>query len=118
MVRGESDAATSVVIWIASRDPAIHAVSVDLVDPVGGKRIEALPPSLIGKAREARVPRTRFAAYPRAEVHFAGGTEILASGAASFTVSYTGVPATTPEFPSEEALGAYLESALARATGR
>jgi hypothetical protein len=44
--------------------------------------------------------------------------EILASGAASFTVYFTGVPDTTPEFPSEAALAEYLESGLARATGR
>jgi len=75
-------------------------------------------PSLIGKGREIRILRTRFAEYPRAELRFAGGPEILASGAASFIVYFAGVPDTTPELPSEAALAAYLESALARATGR
>ena len=104
MVRGADNASTGVVIWIASRDPAIRAVSVDLLDLVGGKQIEILPPSLIGKAREARASRADFAAHPRAKLHFAGGTDVLASGASSLTISYTGIPDTTPEFPSEEAL--------------
>jgi hypothetical protein len=117
-VRGADDHATSVVIWIASQDPAIRAVAVDLVDANGANRLEILPPSLIGKAREARVSRARFAASARARFRFAEGTDGLVSGASALTVSYTSIPATTPEFPSEEALTEYLESALARAAGR
>ena len=118
VLRGIDEAATSVVIRVVSRDPAVQAVAVDLVDPFSGKRVEALVPSLVGSGRAVRIPRTRFAPYPRIELLFAGGVEILASGAASFTVYFTGVPDTTPEFPSETALAEYLESGLARATGR
>jgi len=36
VLRGADEAASSVVIWVASRDPAAQAVAVDLVDPFRG----------------------------------------------------------------------------------
>jgi hypothetical protein len=116
-LRGGDGAGPSVVIWIASQDPAIRAVSVTLLD-AAGSRTEILPPSLIGKAREARAPRNRFNAYPRAELRFAATPDSLASGESALTVSYAGIPDTTPEFSSEDALAEHLQAALSRATGR
>ena len=118
VLRGPDEAATSVVVRVASHDTAIRAVAVDLVDPFGGKRIEVLRPSPLDGSRVIRIPRARFAEHPRAELRFAAGTDALISGSAAFTVYFTGVPDTTPEFQGEGALAAYLESALARAAGR
>jgi hypothetical protein len=118
VLRGADAAASTVVIWIASRDPGIRAVSVSLLDAAGGQRLEILPPSLIGKTREARASRARFATHPRTEIRFAATTDALVSGASAFTISYTGIPETTPELPNEDALAGYLESALARAAAR
>ena len=118
LLRGAEDAAATAVVWVTSRDSTVQAVSVDLVNPVTGKRLDVLAPSIIGKGREVRIPRASVTAYPRAEFRFAGGTEILASGAAAFTVFFTGIPERTPEFSGETALAEHLEAALAQATGR
>jgi hypothetical protein len=118
VLRGADEAGTTVVLRIAARDPAVTAVAVDLIDPFGGQRVEALAPSVIGGVRDLRIARPRFAEHPRTELRFGRAPEALAGSAASFVVYFTGVPDTTPEFPDERALTEYLESAVTRASDR
>ena len=106
VLRGGGDEA-SVVLRVTPHAPGPRSVAAELVDPFGGARVVALPPTPLGTGREIRLARARFADHPRLELHFAGAT--------SFTVYFTGVPDATPEFASERALVQYLDSALARA---
>jgi hypothetical protein len=62
--------------------------------------------------RTIRVPRARFAEYPRTEVRFGVDPSALAAGAATLVVYFNSVPDAAPEFADEPALSAYVGRAL------
>jgi hypothetical protein len=85
---------------------------VDGVDPFTGRRREILGRQPLPDRLDVRTARATFADLPRREVHVYPADQ--PSPRPSLTVFFLGVPDTTPEFTSEAALGAYLESTLAK----
>ncbi len=118
VLRGSDEASTRVVLRVARADGAHGAIAVDGVDPFTGRRATVLPPTRLAERQELRLPRARFADYPRTEIHLAESLEALRARGPALTIYFTGVPDTTPELPTEAALDAYFEGALARVRAR
>lgn len=118
VLRGPDEARSRVVIRVVTGNPALRAVAVEGVDPFTRARVARMPPSALRAVGELRILRAAFAEHPRTELHFASGVGDLAAGRPALTIYFTGVPDTAPEFPTEAALAAYLEGALARVGGR
>ncbi len=118
VLRGADEPSVAVVLRVVRVDPSLGAIAVDGVDPFTGRRIPVAPPSVLEGAYDLRVPRARFADYPRTEIHLARRPEDLAARRPALTIYFTGVPDTTPELATDAALEAYFAGALARARGR
>ena len=115
VLRGVDEGAATVIIRVVRTGPEPGALAVDGVDPFTRRRAVLLRPTPLDTMRDLRVPRARFADYPRTEIHLALRPDDLAAGRAALTIYFTGVPDTTPELGAETALESYFEGALARA---
>ncbi|MGQ0663694.1 MAG: hypothetical protein ACT4P2_08930 [Pseudomonadota bacterium] len=106
---------TEVVIRVVNPVGAFRYVSVDGSDPFAKLRIALAAGVPIGDRIDLRSPRTSFAEWPSREIHFYRTEAEWGAKTPSLTVFYLGVPDTTPEFPMESALQAYLDRAAAPA---
>ena len=114
VMRGETEAATTVVVRIVT-DPAVYPfVAVTGINPFSQRRFPVLAPTRVGASVDVRVPRSNFADFPRTEFSFYGPSSAIPSGTPQLVVYYLGVPDTTPEFTVEGALNAYLADRLVR----
>lgn len=112
--RGASEAATLVVIRIAT-DPARYpVVAVTSVDPFTQARDAALAPTRSAGSLDVRLPRARFGDFPRTEVAFHSRAPAAAGDPPALLVYYVGVPDTTPEFADAGKLEAYLAARVAK----
>ena len=116
ILRGKSEVDTVVVVRVDADAPAYAFVAADGIDPFTQQRKAIQPPTRASGGVDLRFPRSHFADFPRTEFKFSA-TDNVSSPA--LTVYFLGVPDTTPEFPTQEALARYLGSRLARerATG-
>lgn len=114
VLRGADEPRSQVVIRVVTRTPAVEALAVDGVDPFSNARVTRAEPSVLRGSLDIRVPRSTLAEHPRTELRFARRVADLVAGRPALTVYFTGVPDTAPEFPTESALAAYLDGALAR----
>lgn len=117
VLQGSSEEDTRVVLRIARAGGDYAAVRVDGVDPFSQRRQALLGLQPLGRWIDVRTPRGTFADLPRREIHLYTAADQLAQRP-SLTVYFLGLPDTTPEFASEEALRTYLEETLARLPGR
>ena len=111
ILRGKSEAETTVVVRVETTDPDFAFVAADGIDPFTQQRKAIQAPVRASTRVDLRFPRAHFADYPRTEFKFAPGEK---APSPALTVYYLGVPDTTPEFPTQEALGRYLDDRLAR----
>jgi hypothetical protein len=101
------------VMRVAYEQGRFARLAVEGVDPFTKERKPAAPPRALSGAFEIRIARKTFADFPRTEILFFDAKS--ASGApAELVIYYLGVPDTTPEFPTEPALDAYLADRLAK----
>jgi hypothetical protein len=112
--RGASEATTQVVIKVAVDAQRYVAMTMTGVDPFTQSRHPPLLAARRGDAFELRLPRSRFAEYPRSDFAFYSSEVALRAGSPSFVVYYLGVPDTTPEFTDEAKLDNYLAGRLSR----
>ena len=111
VLRGRRDEDAVVVVRIEAASPEYAFVSAAAVDPFSKARKAVQAPTRAQGGVELRIPRTQFADFPRTEFAFApdaGATR------PALTVYYLGVPDTTPEFTTQDALAAYLAGRIAR----
>jgi hypothetical protein len=113
VLRGAGDAAT-VVIRAVVEPKAFSSLAVTGIDPFTKEEATLLPATAVTGAIDIRIPRERFAAFPRTEIRLSAATGTTRPEAA-LTVFYLGVPDTTPEFNDATKLDAYLSERLARA---
>ena len=114
VLRGDTEAATQVVIRIAA-DPGRYArVAAVATNPFSQRQQQLLRAVPIDGVVDIRVPRAQFADFPRSEIRFYGAATPAAAEAPALIVFYLGVPDTTPEFKSEAMMDAYLVDRLAR----
>jgi hypothetical protein len=107
------DAATVVVRIATDRDVYPLAAAMG-VDPFTQARESRLAPTAAGGGIELRVPRARFADFPRTEFLFYDSAAAAQAAEPALVVFYAGVPDTTPEFASGAALDAHLAERIAR----
>ncbi len=111
ILRGKSEADTTVVVRVETTDPDFAFVVADGIDPFTQRRKAIQAPVRASPRADLRFSRAHFADYPRTEFKFAADGKATSP---ALTVYYLGVPDTTPEFATQEALGRYLDDRLAR----
>ena len=109
VLRGPTEESTTVVIRVAADASRYNRVAVDGVDPFTRERKPVVARRAFLGIADIRVARKHFADFPRTELGFARD-----EAPADAIVYYVGVPDTTPEFPSEAAMSAYLDDRIAR----
>jgi hypothetical protein len=115
VLRGANEASTQVVVRIVA-DPKIYpTVAAVGTNPFSNRQQTLLPPTPTAGGLDVRVPRARYADFPRTELRFYDSATALQAGTPALTVFYLGVPDTTPEFAAEANLDAYLADRIARA---
>ena len=107
--RGATESATVVVLRIAADPARFTHVAVDGIDPFSKERQPFTAERPLGAFADIRIPRARFADFPRTEVRFS-----KPGVPPPLIVYYLGVPDTTPEFPTQSALEAHLAQSLVR----
>ena len=114
ILRGDTEAATQVIVRIAA-DPRRYArVGAVATNPFSQRQQQLLRSIPIGGVVEIRVPRAQFADFPRSEIRLYGTATGAPSEEPALIVFYLGVPDTTPEFKSEAMMDAYLADRLGR----
>jgi hypothetical protein len=109
--KGASEDATTVVIRVVNSADAFRQIRLDGVDPFSKQRKVLAATQSLARQVDLSVSRALFAEFPSCEIHLF--TPNAPSGdAPSLTVYYLGVPDTTPEFPSAQAVDAYLARML------
>jgi hypothetical protein len=111
--KGATDEATAVVIRIVNNAGAYRHVRLDAVDPFSKSRKVLIPAKPLGEHIDLSVPRAGFAEFPSCEIQLYRRAEApFADQAPNLTVYYLGVPDTTPEFPTPQAMEAYFAKML------
>ena len=114
VLRGETEAATQIVVRIVA-DPTRYAVvQAQAINPFSQQQRSLLPATSTRAAIDIRAPRSQFADFPRCEIRFHASAAGSQPGAPELIVFYLGVPDTTPEFKTEAAMNSYLADRLAR----
>ena len=106
--KAASEDATTVVIRVVNSAGSYRSVRMDGVDPFSKSRKVLVPVRSIVEHADLIVPRAGFAEHPSCEIHLYRSEPASADQTASITIYYLGVPDTTPEFPTKEAMDAYL----------
>ena len=114
VLRGTSEASTTVVVRIVTDPGAYAAVAAIAANPFSQKVVDLLRRTPAGSPTDVRVPRSQFADTPRTEWRFYASTTPAAPDTPALVVFFLGVPDTTPEFASEAALEAYFADRFAR----
>ena len=118
ILRGASDATTTVVVRIAADPAQFASVAAAGRDPFTQQTKPLLPATPTTRAIDLRVPRAHFAEFPRTELLLYDAAAPAQSATPKLVVFYLGVPDTTPELASEAALETYLAERIAGARGR
>ncbi len=118
VLRGASEAATTVVVRIKVDPREFAEVEVGSSDPFTQSRRSILARAPANGLVEVRLPRAHFAEFPRTELRFYPAASATADKAAPLVVFYLGVPDTTPEFTDESRLDAYLRDRNAQLTAK
>lgn len=109
--KGASEEATTVIIRVVNSADAYRQIRLDGVDPFSKRRKVFTATQQLARQIDLPVSRALFAEFPSCEVHLFKNNAPSAH-APSLTVYYLGVPDTTPEFPSAQAVDAYLAKML------
>ena len=109
VLRGAGDVAT-VVIRVVADPKGFSSLAVAGIDPFTKAEATLLPATATNDAIDVRIPRDRFAEFPRTELRLHAGRP-----EAALTVFYLGIPDTTPEFNDAAKLDTYLSERLAHA---
>jgi len=112
VLKGASEDATTVVVRIVNSTGIYGFVRLDGIDPFSKSRKVLAQVRPLTWQVDLAVPRTEFAEFPSCEIHLYQGSAGSGDQAPYLTVYYFGVPDTTPEFPTEQAMDAYLGKIL------
>jgi hypothetical protein len=87
-------------------------VRVDGVDPFTKAHIRFVEGRSLGQGTDIFIVRDRFADHPSVELHLFRDEAGMRAKNAALVVYYLGVPDTTPEFVTFDAMDAYLNKRL------
>lgn len=112
VLKGQSEFETQVVIRVANVAEEYRFMRVDGIDPFTKAHAVFVEPVALEKTTDISIARAKFADHPSTELHlFRDGAAMRAKNAA-LVVYYLGVPDTTPEFATADAMNAYLDKML------
>ena len=118
VARGPTEAATFLVIRVAT-DPAVfRALSVSGRDPFTQAEHVWLPATPVAGPIDVRIPRARFGDFPRTELRFYAAMPGSSVAKPELQVFYLSAPDTAPEFDDASRLEKYLQERLANALHR
>jgi hypothetical protein len=112
MQKGASENTTTVVIRVVNVVGAYRQIRLDGVDPFTKQRTALAAVQPFRGHIDLSVPRERFGEFPSCEIHLYRGDAPSADQPANLTVDYLGVPDTTPEFPTPQAMEEYFARML------
>jgi len=113
VARGPTEAATFLVIRVAT-DPAVfRALSVTGRDPFTQAEHVWLPPTPAAGPMDVRIPRSRFGDFPRTELRFYAAMPGSSAAKPELQVFYLSAPDTAPEFDDASRLEKYLQERIA-----
>src|SRR4051794_31342546 len=98
IARGATDPSTIVHVRIAVDARQYPYGSASASDPFTNAELPLLAPTRVESAVNLRVPRSRYAEFPRTELRFFASEQAVQENAPALIVFYLGVPDTTPEF--------------------
>jgi hypothetical protein len=110
--KGAIEEATTVVIRVVNSADAYRQIRLDGVDPFSKQRKVLVAPQALASQVDLSVARALFAEFPSCEIHLFKSDAPPADAPPSLTVYYLGVPDTTPEFASMQAVDEYLAKML------
>jgi len=115
VLKGASEDATTVVVRVVNSTGAYASVRLDGIDPFSRSHKVLAPVRPLTGQVDLAVPRTEFAEFPSCEIYLYRDGAASRDQAPYLTVYYLGVPDTTPEFSTGQAMDAYLAKILAGA---
>ena len=110
--KGASENATTVVIRLVNAVGAYRQIRLDGVDPFTKQRTVLAAIQAFRGQIDLSVLRVRFGEFPSCEIHLYQDDTPRADQPANLTVYYLGVPDTTPEFSTPQAMDAYFARML------
>lgn len=116
VLKGKTEADTQVVIRVVNVTDEYRFIRVDGVDPFTKARAVFVEAVTLEKTADISIARSRFADHPSTELHLFREEAAMRAQNAALVIYYLGVPDTTPEFATAEAMNAYLNKMLG--TGR
>jgi hypothetical protein len=114
VLRGASEETTMIVMRIVGDAGRFARVGAEGVDPFTKERKPVAAPRVLNGVIDVRISRKQFADFPRTEFLFFFSPQSAPGAPPDLVVYYLGVPDTTPEFPAEAALDAYLNDRIAK----
>jgi hypothetical protein len=112
VLKGKTEADTTVVIRVVNVTGDYRFLSVDALDPFTKDRAVLDRGRRFDRTTDLSIVRARFADHPSAEISLFRTEDGLRQNKPELVVYYLGVPDTTPEFQSADAMNAYLDKML------
>ena len=113
VLRAPDEDATAAVIRVVTDPRAFPVIGVAGIDPFTQREEWVRLPARSEGTLDVRIPRSRFADFPRTEIRFFDAAT-ASTGAPTLIVYFLGLPDTTPEFSDPAQLDAYLTARIAR----
>ncbi len=112
VLKGKTEADTQVVIRVVNVAGEYRFLGVDGVDPFTKAHAVFVEAQPLDKTADISIVRSKFADHPSTELHFFRDETAIRAKNATLVVYYLGVPDTTPEFATADAMNAYLNKIL------
>ncbi|MEP7070049.1 MAG: hypothetical protein ABI789_12445 [Usitatibacter sp.] len=117
VLQGDNESATVIALRIVTDAAMYPWIAASGSDPFTQRQQSLLGVTESAGVVDVRVPRSRFADFPRTELRFYDTAPMTPAATPRLIVFYLGVPDTTPEFSSDAKLDAYLNDRIARMRG-
>jgi hypothetical protein len=114
ILRGPSEATTTVVVRMLSNPTQYPWMGVVAVDPFSKREQPVRATSTNPGVTDVHWPRSRSADFPRTEFRLYDSEPSAKTGTPAVVVVYLGVPDTTPEFTTDSELQRYLTDRIIR----
>lgn len=112
MLKGKTEADTLVVIRVVNVAAEYRFIRVDGSDPFTKAQVVFVEATALGKTVDISIARSKFADHPSTELHLFRDEAAMRAQNAALVVYYLGVPDTTPEFATADAMNTYLNKML------
>lgn len=112
VLKGKTEADTQVVIRLVNATSEYRFVQVDGVDPFTKAHAVFVDARPLDKTADISIVRAKFTDHPSTELHLFRDEAAMRAKAPALVVYYLGVPDTTPEFTTADAMDSYLNKIL------